>query len=314
VVEQVTPILETIFVIETPAYPELELDIPITIHTSLGFYEDVSDLNGIAIPSIYYDHLYKRISGTEEGANSPTEQTVSVGAKILLQLIRDFMEVTRDKEYSYLKQMIANLPETITTPEEYLYLSNIYVSVNEKLYFRLNQIGRNDYGWLPPLIIQECISRFDETVGAECASPSDVLIEHSIVDFSKEEENEKLREVLSPFFDENAPKFRFSARTDLVTPVNVWEMKCTTAITMEHQLQVVIYAWLWNILYADTPREFRILNIRSGEIQRLNTTLDELTLIVVSLLRGKYTKLPEKSDDVFMHECREAIVARNPCT
>jgi hypothetical protein len=147
----------------------------------------------------------------------------------------------------------------------------------------------------------------DETVGVECTSPEDISIEYSIVDTGLEEDNAKINEILAPFFEPGTSPFRFSARIDLITPRNLWELKCTTAITMEHQLQLVLYAWLWAILRPDTPREYRIFNIRSGEIQRFDAPFETMTRIVVALLKGKYDKLPEKSDDEFIGECREFI-------
>jgi hypothetical protein len=293
VIDLIAPILERLIVIETPAFPELEIDIPIMIHTTRGFYEDVSVLNGIAIPIIYYDHLFKNISAKE-----------GVGVKQLLPVIQSILNETKDNEYTFLKRKIAELPESFSTPEEYLYLANLYVAVTEKLYFALNQIGKHDYGWLTPAVIQECIERFDATIGPECSLPENVSVEQSIVDNSMEEANEALTAVLAPFFDDGAANFLFSARTDLITLENIWELKCTTAISMEHQLQLLIYAWIWTILYPEKPREFRIFNIRSGEIQRLIVDMDDVTSIMVALLKGKYTKHVEKTDEDFLGEIK----------
>lgn len=318
VIDEITPILERLIVVETPAFTELgqvlseertmdledslemvshqkriEIDIPIMIQTTRGFYEDVSVLNGIAIPIIYYDHLFQKISSKE-----------NVGVNQLLPVIQSILSETKENEYTFLKQKIAELPESFSTPEEYLYLANLYVAVTEKLYFSLNQIGKNDYGWLTPAVIRECIDRFDETLGPECSLPENVSVEQSIVDNSMEDANEALSAVLAPFFDETI-HFKFSARTDLITLENIWELKCTTAISMEHQLQLLIYAWIWNILYPEKPREFRIFNIRSGEIQRLVVDMDDITIIMVALLKGKYTKLAVKTDDDFLGEVGE---------
>lgn len=316
VVEEITPVLEHAFQIEQEPYPELEIDIPILIQTSRGFHEDVSDLNGIAIPSIYYDHLYRRVfaaaaeernvtrqEGGQEGeSENEREDTLPIGARILLNNIESFMCETKDNEYTFLKEKIATLPKTIATPEEYLYLANIYVSVKERLYYRMFQIGDGDYGWLTDSVIRECLCRFDEIIGGECLPNTDVRIEYSLIDSTKEDENAKVNEILAPFFESDPRKFRFSARTDLITPVNVWEIKCTTAITMEHQLQVIVYAWLWQIVFPELPRDFRILNIRSGEIQRLGLSLEEMTFVVVALLKGKYDRPPEKTDEEFLRD------------
>jgi CRISPR/Cas system-associated protein endoribonuclease Cas2 len=74
---------------------------------------------------------------------------------------------------------------------------------------------------------------------------------------------------------------------------------------MDHQLQVIIYAWLLRM--KSIEKEVKIFNIRTGEIQLLDATKEELDYIVVSLLQGKYQKNEKKSDAEFLNECRNII-------
>ena len=60
VLESITPILESIFKIEREK--GVELDIPTVIETVDGYYEEISDLNGLAIPAMYYDMLNSKWS------------------------------------------------------------------------------------------------------------------------------------------------------------------------------------------------------------------------------------------------------------
>ena len=83
----------------------------------------------------------------------------------------------------------------------------------------------------------------------------------------------------------------------------MWELKCTSKITIDHLLQVVTYAWLWKILVAD-DRNIRILNIKTGELLELCASLDELTFIVVALLKGKYCDPIVKTDEEFVRDCQ----------
>jgi hypothetical protein len=81
---------------------------------------------------------------------------------------------------------------------------------------------------------------------------------------------------------------------------------------MDHKMQVVIYMWLWRILYepeTQEKKEFKILNIRTGEQLRVNATLEDLTTIVVALLRNKYGKPVKPTDEEFVSNCREYILA-----
>jgi hypothetical protein len=50
-------------------------------------------------------------------------------------------------------------------------------------------------------------------------------------------------------------------------------------------------------------REVRIFNIKTGEILRLNATFEELTTIVVEMLRGKYERQKTKSNEEFLQDC-----------
>jgi hypothetical protein len=292
VIDEVSPILDRIFINETnPEYVEFE--IPTIVKTSKGFHEDISDLNGIAIPSMYYDHMQKKYNNEK--------------APILHTMIQHNIVDMKENEHKYLKNIINDLPDTCETASDYLYMSNIYVATQERLYFKLKQIENCDYNWLSESTVYNCMKRFDEIIGSECKTRIPVF-EQSLIDYSMHDEHEDIDAILKPHFDENI-HFRFSARLDLVTEKTVWELKCTTRITIDHLLQTVIYAWLWRIIIDDSenPRAIRILNIKSGEQYRLNATMEELTSIVVALLKSKYSEQKVKNDEEFIEECNSIM-------
>jgi hypothetical protein len=49
------------------------------------------------------------------------------------------------------------------------------------------------------------------------------------------------------------------------------------------------------------------LNIKSGEQYRLDATTEELTQIVVALLKSKYTEQALKNDEEFIEECNSIM-------
>ena len=55
----------------------------------------------------------------------------------------------------------------------------------------------------------------------------------------------------------------------------------------------------------DNIKDFKIFNIKTGEIYRLEATTEELTNIVISILKGKYSKIPIKTDEEFIEECKK---------
>lgn len=301
VIEEISPLLDKIFIIETTARDENLIDIPTIIETKMGFFEEVSDLNGIAIPSMYYDDLF----------NSQRSQDITSRGNILLELIRMSVNNMRSNEHIYLKNIVDTIPEVIETVEDYLYLANIHSAIQEKLYFKLKQIQRDEYNWLNGEQIKKCRERLEKVIGEDCHSEILPSIEEVIIDYSEEEMHKPIDEFMRPIF--GSKRIRFNARVDLITKTTVWELKCTSKITIEHLLQVIIYAWLWKIrggidLVHRGEKQFKIFNIKTGEIMRLSATMEELNVIMIALLKGKYHEEPVKTDEEFIADCREYLL------
>jgi hypothetical protein len=289
VIEELSPIIDRIFV---PLLKESELfDIPVVVKTKKGFYEDVSDLNGIAIPNIYYDHL---------GSGNESHNTV------LYDIIQDKIQEMKPNEHLFLKQMFRQISPLSKEPENYLRMANMYQSVQERLYYKLKQIELDEYTWLTPEIIDLCKQRLDSVIGPDCVlGPPE--FEKTIIHNMMEFEHVRIDQALSDISSITNSKFRFTARIDLITYYSVWELKCTTRITVDHFIQVIIYAWIWKTIYAGTAHEnksFKIFNIKTGELFELCVSKQELDSIMKTILIGKYGKLPILTDEQFIQKCR----------
>jgi len=292
VLESITPVLESIFTIEREK--SIELDIPTVIETVDGYYEEISDLNGLAIPAMYYDFLNAKWSNTS-------------ATNVLYETILLILDEMKDYEHKFLKEIASKMPTTFTRPSDYLYLANVYTAFQEKLYFKLKQISPDDYNWITDELMNQCKKRLDKFVGCECDTAKP-LIEKTLIHQSQEVDHEKIDQFLDEYFENNI-KFRFTARLDIVTTQTVWEIKCVREITMDHQLQVVIYAWLYEMLRKDseTPHCFKIFNIRTGEVQKLIADREHLDFIVISLLQGKYQQTEKITDELFVKQCQENL-------
>lgn len=312
IIEDILPILESIFTVEQEKIHVLDM-IPSVIQTNKGYFEDVSDLNGIAIPMMFFDilqqhHLFTSIDTAE----------IREGGKILHMIITSILNNSHDTEYMFLKEKIKELPEECTTIYHYLHLSNMYVSVREKLYFKLNQIQKDEYNWLSNEMISICFDRMNSILSKECVNAATNEFTANIEKTFIQPQHEELYDVIDRILLEYFPKelFRFTARIDLETDSTVWEIKCTTDITAEHFLQVVVYAWLWRCAVnkgegegeGNGEKDFKILNIKSGEIYKLNASLDQLTTIMVAILKGKYGEPEEKEDIDFILTCHQHIM------
>jgi hypothetical protein len=293
VLEEISPILDKIF-IKIKSFEESDvLDIPIMIHTKNGYYEDVSDLNGIAIPAMYYDYIESEWDDGEKEYQN-----------VLYDIIKESMNNTRPGEHLFLKNIINDLSPEFESVNDYLYLANIYVASQEKLYFKLKQIEKDEYNWLEPSILSKCKERLLQILEDECRleKPS---VEETIINVLDEDAHVYIDEILDKHFPNK--KFRFTARIDLITMKTVWELKCTTTISQDHLLQVVIYCWLWRRMNPNCKREFKIFNIKSGEILMLDASMEILDKIVLNLLNGKYeTHLPPNDTD-FLNDCKRVF-------
>jgi len=316
VIEEISPILDKIFQKISTEEEKDWIDIPVLLKTKRGFYEDISDLNGIAIPCYYNDYLMneweKKEGEKKEGEKKEEEKKEgeTKNENILYETIRMSLSETRPQDYAYLKKIIAEeLPDKCTRISDYLYLANIHVAVQERLYFKIKQIDRDEYEWLSDEIMEKCLDRMNTVVGRD--EKTFPQIEKMMINHTMESENETLNSILAPFFKEKGDIFRFSARTDLITEDTVWEFKCTTMITIEHKLQVIIYAWIWKHIFPEDKKDFKLLNIKSGEIIKLDATKEEMTEIIVLLLKGKYGNQEKKKDEEFIEDCRKYIEVEN---
>ena len=300
-IENISPILDRIFVKipiiksflldneNTDEIESSEIDIPSIVKTQYGYYEEVSDLNGIAIPSMYYDKFI-------ENNNTSTNT--------LFSMIEENMKEIKENQHEYLKTIINELPRTCSSIKDYLYLANIYIATQERLYFKLKQIQNDEYNWLSESIVEKCGELLKNTIGKEC-NLSKPEIESTIIHSSIEEDHDKIDLFLGQYFPQNE-KFRFTARVDMITDDSVWEIKCTSKISFDNLLQVVIYAWLWKMTHVNNEenqekeKEFKLLNIKTGELLKLEANMDDLNFIMLAILKGKYSKNEVLTDEEFI--------------
>ena len=272
----ISPLLDSIYTrIDTE---KSDLDIPSFIPTKNGFYEEISDLNGNAIPIMYCNHLQKN-------TNSPNSTAYNT---VLQQMIIELSKKFKPNAHQFLKDTIKHMPETCETIADYLYLSNILQATETKLYSKLKQIQPDEYDWIKDDVITQCFQQLDIIVGKDCGkTDSEWIPEKTILYSSADEDHLEIDRTLSEFLNDDYT-YRFQARIDLLTDCTLWEFKCTSKISVEHMLQLVIYAWIWLHVYK-TPRKFCLFNIKTNELWELDvTTPTILTKIVVELIRCKY--------------------------
>ena len=289
----VTPLVDEIF-IPMDVMEKKELEIPSILQTKAGF-EEISDLNGNVLPIMFYDHLLDRNSEVPENKNRK---------RVFQQLILSQIQHFKPKTHTFLTEIVQNMPKTCETPSDYLYLANLSLAIEEKLYSKISQIEPDEYNWLSDSVIQQCYARLDTVLNleSECTSSSEWTPEKVLIHCSANEDHIEIDQCLIEHLGDKY-LFRFTARVDLWTENAIWEWKCTSKISVEHKIQLVIYAWLWHMVYssassASSIKIFRLFNIKTGEMFALNATVEQLTTIVVAVIKSKYqTKMKKIEKD-----------------
>ena len=271
VLNKITPIIDKIFQNHTEHVDNIEL--PHITETMYG-YEDVSDLNGIAIPCYFYDKISKK--------------------RILHQMINHAISDMKPNDHSYLRKIVNEIQtqEECESIDRYLYLANVYVALTERLYFKLKQIPKDRYDWLKQEELTRCIDRLEKIVYEE-----DMEFEKMIIHYSNDNIHENIDKILFEYFP--TIRFRFCAIIDVLTQNTIWELKCTNQLSIEHKLQILIYAWLYEAIY-NKKMDYKLYNVKTNELFVLNYSFEELTKVIVCILKGKYETPEILNDDDFI--------------
>jgi len=292
VLDTIIPIIDRMF-IPVSVMEIKELEIPSIVPTKNGF-EEVSDLNGNTLPIMFYDYLLG--SGSENNKKS---------TNVLQRLIQTELSRFKPDKHTFLREIVRKMPTTCESASDYLFLANIYLAIEEKLYSKIKQIEDDEYNWLSSDIIQQCYARLEMVIGEDCRK-GEWEAEKTILHGSANEEHYEIDQYLLPFLG-NEYLYRFTARTDFITENAIWEWKCTTKLTTEHKIQLVFYAWIWKMVYK-TPKRFFLFNIKTGELFELvSNEIEDMTKIVVEIIKGKYVKAEKKTEEEFIKDSIEVI-------
>ena len=112
-----------------------------------------------------------------------------------------------------------------------------------------------------------------------------------------------------------------SGRIDALDKTNAFELKCVESLSLEHFLQVVIYSWIWKneCLKTYGVRNFKILNMKNGEIYSLDSTSSLIDRAMNLLFENKYCQQKKISDKEFIETCLstrkdiDLIYKKNEC-
>ena len=161
--------------------------------------------------------------------------------------------------------------------------------MHNKLHFKLAQIKK--YNWLDKKMIAECHKNMDFLKNQN-------LIFEQTISNSEEEEIFKI-------IHREYGLIKIGSRLDAFDDKTVYEFKCVDSISIEHKLQLVLYCWLWknsNLQKTYGNRDFKLLNIRTGELLQLVNDNFKITQVVELILANKFVKKRILLDDEFINQ------------
>lgn len=279
----ISPLVDEIFI--TIQHPiDVPLDIPNVLETPNGLCEDVSDLNGVVIPLMFFDSLRENYE------------------PILQNLVLANMKDVPKERHKFLHQAVSDMPPICENTRDYLYMANLLSATQDFLYSRFKQISIEDYHWIPQYTIECCYSHLENAL-REDISGQNWKVEDYIIHSNDELEHVLIDSTLEKHLQDPKSVYRFIGRADFVTDHSLWELKCTSQLNIEHKLQLIFYAFMDTMKYSYTKeKKYFLYNIKTNEHLQLKATTQQLTTIIVQIIKNKYYKLPEMTDEEFLQQ------------
>ncbi len=228
-------------------------------------YEDVSDLNGLVIPSIY--EKLKNNSST----------------------IEDYVKQNTNKQFlSEIKKYIKKINIPCQKVSDYLKVGNIYLSLHNQLHSKLAQIKK--YNWLDKKMIIGCHKNM------KLLDNANLIFEKTITNCDED---------IFKFNHKDFGLVQIGGRIDAFDDTVVYELKCVDNLSIDHKLQLILYHWLWinsDLYKTYGNRDFKLLNIRTGELLKLINDNYKISQIVELILANKFVKKRILTDDEFIKQ------------
>jgi hypothetical protein len=277
--EKIIDMISSVCTQSVPPCDSTTVNLPTVMMSDKNLVEDVSDLIGLVIPAMW-EHKKS-------------------GRSSLYKIVREKSNTVNDD--SFLKNAFKKLKneKLMTTVGDFLYLGNLYIAITENIHNKLAQIDK--YDWLTKEMVDKCHTNLDNNVGKK-------------MEYEKKVGNECFK--CSTCYVHNTNEYgcvHIAGRLDAIDKGTVWEFKCVNDIQVEHLLQVILYAWLWNKSMMDSygSRKFKLLNIRTGQIVTINAKSHLIDQIAEILLCNKYSPKMKDTDDEFVTKCNDVSIENN---
>jgi hypothetical protein len=242
------------------------------IDTPDGKKENVFDLNGTAIPTIYEHRLTGKISiqqDLEDNFLSKLQQGNSLSESRI--------------------EWVSNIKSVPSTPADYLMMANLYGAYISNYLFKIAQI--RDYDWLSKRMVENLLGVLTENIKKN----SEFLEFEFTLNFEA--------------YSWGTKEIQLAGRADLIDDNDLWEIKCVDSLKPEHIIQLALYAWLWHHTEEEEfgRRGYKLINIRTGEIQQIRG-IENLGFVLDFVLDNHFREKVTVTDEAFVEQSKAAAL------
>jgi hypothetical protein len=260
---------------------------------------DNNDINSLVITSIREYNNYNNMTifnKTVDYIEQYLVNYITMFEKIVTKIetnmnIYNFVELKKNclkLKYSYLfwfNKFIQKISFPSNNIEEYLYLTNFYLSLIDNIFFKLVQI--ENYNWINTNQINKCIQNMDNKVI----------------------NNLEYEKIITYNYKSNKyGELNIIGRINAYNENNIYQIISVSNLTNEHLLDLVCNVWLYTNTNTNTNNNnnnncnYYIYNIVTDELRQI-INLDYINTIMELLLENKLEKKYKNSDYEFFKDC-----------
>jgi hypothetical protein len=251
--------------------------------------ENVSDINGIALPILFEYKLTNKIFILDMlieilETNSTDELEILEQSKIKKddKLLND-INIERNKieelknQQNNINILREKIKEKVFNLSDALLLSNIYTAFMSGYIYRIKQITK--YDWISKEDYEQCLHNLESL---------NISTKAAYEDFSEVSNKEFLLD------------FTLCGRCDCVDGNTLYEFKAVKSLKQEYYIQAAIYMHLLKKKYP--IEKCYLYNILQDELIEININTNEFNKICNILIRGKYEKINYDEDELFLKD------------
>ena len=226
--------------------------------------ESVAEINGLVIPSIYESETLGRssiVDYVDEHMRTKEKKNKKEKKSHYLRAYYDKIEKTA-----------AGSSQSQSVIKRYIQYALLYTSLQHGVLNNLAQI--DDVSWLTDKMVDDCHRLLYRELGAR-----DIPIEFEVPVFYECTDYNEYGVI------------QLSGRIDAFQGDCLYEIKCVDALTLEHFLQLVVYAWMdMESSTGDAgTTTYTLLNLKTGEAHRLDTAnVAKINDIILILFKNKF--------------------------